>query len=82
MQKFADIAVPLHALTQKEVLFNWTTVHDEAFSHLKSVLTQAPILTYPDFSTTAPTFVLQTDASAVGLGGVLEQGGRVIAYAS
>ena len=34
-------------------------------------LTQAPIL-----------IVLQTDASAVGLGAVLEQGGRVMAYAS
>ena len=82
VRKFADIAAPLHALTQKGVPFNWTTAHDEAFSRLKSVLTQAPILTYPDFSTTAPTFVLQTDASAVGLGAELEQGGRVIAYAS
>ena len=80
--KFADIAAPLHALTQKGVSFQWTTAHDEAFSHLKSVLTQAPVLTYPDFSATAPPFVLQTDASAVGLGAVLEQGGHVIAYAS
>ena len=62
--------------------FHWTTAHNDAFSHLKSVLTQAPILIYPDFSTTAPTFLLQTDASAVGLGAVLEQGGHVIAYAS
>ena len=51
-------------------------------SHLKSALTQAPVLTYPDFSATAPPFMLQTDASAVGLGAVLEQGGHVIAYAS
>ena len=49
---------------------------------MKPVLTQAPVLTYPDFSATAPSFVLQTDASAVGLGAVLEQGGHVIAYAS
>ena len=48
--------------------------HDEAFFNLKSVLTQAPILTYPDFSAIAPPFVLQTDASAIGLGAVLEQG--------
>ena len=82
VQNFADIAAPLHALTQKGVPFHWTTAHDDAFSHLKSVLTQAPILTYPDFSTTAPTFLLQTDASDVGLGAVLEQGGHVIAYAS
>ena len=46
------------------------------------MLTQASILTYPDFSATAPPFVLQMDPSAVGLGAVLEQGGHVIAYAS
>ena len=51
---------------QKSVPFDWSTAHVEAFSHLKSVLTQAPILTYHDFSTTAPTFMLQIDASAVG----------------
>ena len=72
--KFADIAAPLDTLTQKGVPFQWTTAHDESFAHLKSVLTQAPVLTYPDFSATAPPFVLQTDTSAVGLGAVLEQG--------
>ena len=52
------------------------------FSFLKSKLTQSSILAYPDFSPNAPPFVLQTVASAVGLGAVLEQGGHVIAYAS
>ena len=80
--KFADIAVPPYALIQKGVLFQWTTAHDECFSHLKSVLTQAPVFTHPDFSATAPPFVLQTDASAVGLGAVLEHGSHMIAYAS
>ena len=48
--KFADIAAPLYALTRKRIIpFHWTTAHDETFSYLKSVLTQAPILTYPDF---------------------------------
>ena len=41
-----------------------------------------PILTYPNFSHTAHPFQLYTDASASGLGAVLEQGSRVIAYAS
>ena len=72
--KFADIAAPLYVFTQKGEPFQWTTAHDEAFSQLKSVLTQTPVLTYPDFSATAPSFVLQTDASAVELGAVLEQG--------
>ena len=45
--KFADIAAPLHTLTQKGVLFQWTTAHDESFTHLKSVPTQAPVLIFP-----------------------------------
>ena len=63
-------------------VLQWTPAHDEAFSHLKSVLTPTPILTCHDFSTNAPTFVLQTDALDVGLGAVLKQGGHVIEYAS
>ena len=82
IHKFADVAAPLHGLTQKGVLFKWTSVHDNAFSFLKSKLTQSPILACPDFSPNAHPFVLQTDASAVGLGAALEQGGHVIAYAS
>ena len=85
VQKFADVAAPLHSLTQKGISFEWTSVHDihdKAFSFLKSKLTQSPILAYPDFAPSSPPFVLQTDASAVGLGAVLEQGGHVIAYAS
>lgn len=53
------------------------------FELLKARLTQAPVLACPDFGR---TFLLQTDASDVGLGAVLTQefvdGERVIAYAS
>ena len=45
-------------------------------------LVQAPILAYPQFKKGSPHFVLQTDASFMGLGAVLEQNGHVIAYAS
>ena len=41
-----------------------------------------PILKYPDFSATAKTFQLYTDASAVGIGAILEQSGHVVAYTS
>ena len=44
------------------------------------MLIQAPILAFPDFTNAAP-FLLQTDASVVGLGAVLKQDGRVTAYA-
>ena len=82
IEKFADIAAPLHNLTKKDVPFSWTPACVKAFSELKHKLTQAPILAFPQFFNNAAPFLLQTDASAVGLGAVLEQGGRVIAYVS
>ena len=44
--------------------------------------TQALVLTYPEFVGDAVEFILQTDASAVGLGALLEQDGHIITYAS
>ena len=82
IEKFADIAAPLHNLTKKDVSFSWSPECTKAFVELKSRLTQAPILAFPQFMADAAPFLLQTDASAVGLGTVLEQGGCVIAYAS
>ena len=79
IKNFAEIASPLHNLTQKNVPFVWTETCATAFTTLKSELTQAPILVYSQFRVGATLFVVQTDASAVGLGAVLEQ---VIAYAS
>ena len=49
---------------------------------LKQCLTKAPVLSYPLFGPNATEFILETDASAVGLGAVLEQDGHPIAYAS
>ena len=54
----------------------------DAFAALKQHLVQAPVLVYPRFDLQASEFMLQTDASAVGLGTVLEQDGHMIAYAS
>ena len=58
------------------------SVHEAAFRTLKSKLTSAPVLTYPRFDKRASLFVLQTDASAVGLGAILQQDGYVIGYVS
>ena len=82
IQHFADISAPLNALTQKCVQFQWTNECADAFTTLKSHLTKAPILAYPQFSHTSTDFTLFTNASAVGLGAILEQNGRIIAYAS
>ncbi|KAG8199258.1 hypothetical protein JTE90_003683 [Oedothorax gibbosus] len=80
---FSMIARPLHRLTEKQQKFTWTPECDEAFDHLKSVLTSAPILAYPEPDR---MFILDTDASKEGIGAVLSQEvdgkERVIAYFS
>ncbi|KAL5493310.1 hypothetical protein EMCRGX_G014468 [Ephydatia muelleri] len=73
IDRFADIAAPLHQLTQKDTPFQWTQACEESFQRLKASLTEAPVLAYPRFDKLASTMVLQTDASNVGLGAVLEQ---------
>ena len=80
---FAAIAKPLYRLTEKGREFKWTTECDAAFVELKSRLMSAPILAFPDFS---KQFILDTDASDVGLGTdlsqVLHEGNEfVVAYA-
>ena len=69
-------------MTQKNTPFHFSPQCKEAFSSLKLHLTSAPILTYPCFGREAAPFTLYTDASAAGVGAVLEQGGHVIAYTS
>jgi len=81
---FAKVAAPLHALTKKGVEFVWDEACEEAFTKLKTLLTRAPVLAYPNFEV---PFILETDASAAGLGAVLAQKQpdesiRPIAYAS
>ena len=83
---FAQIAAPLHALTKKNAVFHWTPECESAFSKLKELLTTAPVLSYPVFGPQCE-FILETDASGVGLGAILAQkqvDGSVhpVAYAS
>ena len=79
VHQFSHIAAPLHHLTQKNVQFSWISECQIAFSMLKQKLTQAPILVYTRFDSAAPLFILQTDASVVGIGCVLEQDGHMLA---
>ncbi len=67
---FADIARPLHKLTEKDRPFSWTVDCETAFQELKKSLSTAPVLSYP---TPDDPFILDTDASGFGLGGVLSQ---------
>ena len=68
--QFAKIAHPLHQLTRKDVDFRWTNPCDVAFQQLKQCLVSCPVLAYPSFD---EDFVLETDASVMGLGAVLAQ---------
>ena len=69
-KNFATIAKPLHSSTEKGVPFDWSVECGDAFKELKRALTEAPILNYPIED---GDFVIDTDASNVGLGGVLSQ---------
>ena len=70
-------------MTQKDAPHVWSKGYDEAFKRLRSLLTSAPVFGYP---MPEARFILDTDASEIGLGAVLsqEQNGqeRVIAYFS
>ena len=66
-------------LTRKDIPYDWTEQQEKSFQTLKQLLCQAPILTLPDGT---EDFVVYCDASHSGLGSVLMQRGKVIAYAS
>lgn len=78
VQHFGIIARPLHDML-KQGNFQWTSVQDLAFQKLKQAMISAPVLALPDF--TLP-FTLETDASGQGLGAVLMQQGKPLAYYS
>ena len=67
---FSKIASPLFNLTHKDIEFVWDARCQYVFDHLKSLLVDAPLIVYPDFT---KNFVLETDASGSGLGVVLAQ---------
>ena len=70
VQNYAAIAKPLHRLTERPSKFVWTTECQTAFDELRSRLVSPPILAHPDFSR---PFILDTDASDIGIGSVLSQ---------
>ena len=96
IKQYADLARPLETLCvesapnldkskkkHQDISENWTSQHDSAFNSLKLALTTAPVLSYPNET---GTFILDTDASNIGIGAVLSQiqngTERVIAYES
>ena len=79
IEDFSRIAAPMTRLTRKEVEFEWDDRCKEAFQELKRRLTSAPILIVPDRGQGCTVYC---DASRAGLGCVLMQSGRVVAYGS
>ena len=84
VKDFTTIACPLHRLTECTASFIWGDDCKRAFDDLRQSLCSAPILAYPDFNR---PFILDTDASDLGIGGVLSQVDeegreRVVAYGS
>ncbi|WVZ97579.1 hypothetical protein U9M48_043105 [Paspalum notatum var. saurae] len=79
IEKFSRIAKPMTSLLEKVAEFRWTNAQQAAFDELKKRLTTAPVLTLPDQQ---KKFIVYCDASRDGLGCVLMQEGKVIAYAS
>ncbi|GJS57908.1 putative reverse transcriptase domain-containing protein [Tanacetum coccineum] len=79
IEGFSKIAKSMTKLTQKGIKFDWGEKEEDAFQLIKQKLCSAPILALPEGS---EDFVVYCDASHKGLGAVLMQREKVIAYAS
>ena len=70
---------PLRDLIKKDTDFTWTPSHEKKFNDIKDLICRDSKLTYFD---PAKDIVIQVDASGRGLGAVLMQSGKPVAYAS
>ena len=76
---FSIIASPLTKLLRKGIKFEWTNKCHNSFEQLKGMLVEALVLTQP---TSGKEYTLYSDASCIGLGCVLLQDGKLVAYES
>jgi hypothetical protein len=79
IEGFLKISKLMTELVEKDKQFEWTSTYKDSFQELKKRLTTAPVLVVPDM---VKPFSIYCDASGQGLGCVLMQDGRMVAYAS
>ncbi|XP_031274174.1 uncharacterized protein LOC116132645 [Pistacia vera] len=75
---YGKIALPLTNLLHKDA-FHWTESSQKVFEELKRVMTTIPVLAMPNFS---KTFIVETDMSGQGIGAMLMQDGKPLAFLS
>jgi hypothetical protein len=78
VHNYGNIATPLIPPLKKNA-FTWNLAADQSFHALKEAMCTTPILALPDFTN---TFVLECDASGKGIGAILMQDGRHLAFTS
>jgi hypothetical protein len=79
VKKFSTLVTPLTEVIKKNMGFKWGEEQERAFQLVKQKLTNAPLLSLPNFT---KMFEIECDASGIGIGVVLMQEGRPIAYFS
>jgi hypothetical protein len=79
VRDFSTIAAPLNDLMKKGVPFYWGATQEHSFTTLIDKLTHALLLQLPNIG---KTFELECDANTIGIGGVLLQEGKLIAFFS
>lgn len=79
VQGYSSLVAPLNRLLKKQIPWCWDEQCEDAYKHMKEVLTSAPVLKIPEPD---KPYRLVCDASRVGVGAVLCQDGRPCAYFS
>ena len=73
----AHIMAPLTAMVGKNTKWEWDKRHEGAFQEMKRIMSQATLMTFPDFT---KNFDIHTDASDYQMGGAVSQDGKPIAF--